>query len=126
ASGWSGGQPSRQSATTSTSGSSRARARTAVDFAVPFSPRMSTPPIAGLIALSTSDCFIDSWPTSAVKGKMVRAGPEFSFMGGILAERARSPGAELLLHGLEDRPLGEVVEAEVATSQTPGEVEAGV
>src|ERR1700686_4947907 len=47
-------------------------ARTAVDLAVPRSPRMRTPPIAGLIALWTSAVFIASCPTSAVKGSIAR------------------------------------------------------
>ena len=38
-----------------------------VDFAVPFSPRISTPPMDGLIAFSTRASFICSWPTIAVK-----------------------------------------------------------
>jgi hypothetical protein len=44
--------------TTSISGSSAASARAAVDFAVPRSPRISTPPIRELIALRTSARFI--------------------------------------------------------------------
>ena len=38
----------------STAESTSARPRTAVDFAVPFSPRISTPPISGRTAHSTS------------------------------------------------------------------------
>jgi len=38
-------------------------------LAVPFSPLISTPPIEGLIALSTSAIFMRSWPTIAVNGK---------------------------------------------------------
>ena len=49
-------------------GAAAARPRTAVDLAVPFSPRMSTPPMAGLTALSSSACFMVSWPTREVKG----------------------------------------------------------
>ena len=64
----SGEHPKRHPSTTSCSGSRRARARTAVDFAVPFSPRISTPPIAGLIAFRTSASFIRCWPTIALKG----------------------------------------------------------
>src|ERR1700724_3288802 len=45
-------------------------ARTAVDLGVPRSPRMRTPPIAGLIALRTSAVFIASCPTSAVNGSV--------------------------------------------------------
>ncbi len=54
--------------TTSSSGSSAASPRTAVDFAVPLGPSTSTPPIAGLTALSRSACFRRSCPTIAVKG----------------------------------------------------------
>ena len=46
-SGAAGSQENRQPATTATGGSSAASARTAVDLAVPFSPRTSTPPTAG-------------------------------------------------------------------------------
>ena len=66
-------QEKRQSSTTSISGSRRDSARTAVDFAVPRSPRISTPPMAGLMALSSRAVFIESWPTRAVKGMTVRA-----------------------------------------------------
>ena len=45
-SGAAGSQENRQPETTSTSGISAERARTAVDLAVPFSPRTSTPPTA--------------------------------------------------------------------------------
>jgi hypothetical protein len=38
----------------STAASTSARPRTAVDFAVPFSPRISTPPISGRTAQSTN------------------------------------------------------------------------
>jgi hypothetical protein len=51
--------------TTSSSGSSAARARAAVDLAVPRSPRISTPPICGLMALRMSARFMRSWPTIA-------------------------------------------------------------
>jgi len=49
-------------------GSSSARARTAVDLAVPFSPLIKTPPKAGLITFKIRDSFISSCPTIAVKG----------------------------------------------------------
>jgi len=68
ASGSVGSQPKWQPSTTSCSGSSLARARTAVDFPVPFSPRISTPPMVGTIAFRIRASFIDSWPTIAVKG----------------------------------------------------------
>ena len=42
--------------------------RTAVDFAVPFSPRTSTPPIAGETALSSRASRMSSMPTTALKG----------------------------------------------------------
>ena len=58
------GQPS----TTSSGGSRAAQGARAVDLAVPFSPRISTPPIAGLTAFSSSAIFIRSWPTMALKG----------------------------------------------------------
>ena len=60
--------PKRQPATTCCSGRSRASARTAVDLPVPFSPRIRTPPMLGLIALRTRAIFIRSWPTMALKG----------------------------------------------------------
>ncbi len=53
-----GSQPNGQSATTSISGSSAARARAAVDFAVPRSPRISTPPICEEMAFRMSARFI--------------------------------------------------------------------
>ena len=63
-----GSQENRQPGTTSTAGSTAASARTAVDFAVPFSPRTSTPPIAGDTALSTSASRRSSIPTIALNG----------------------------------------------------------
>ena len=45
-----------------------ARPRTAVDFAVPFSPRISTPPISGRTAHSTSASRSRSCPTMALNG----------------------------------------------------------
>ena len=69
--GASGGQLKGQPALTSSAGSSAARERAAVDLAVPFSPRISTPPIAGLTALSARASFILSCPTMAVKGKVL-------------------------------------------------------
>ena len=58
-----------QSATTSISGSSSASPRTAVDFPVPAGPTTSTPPTAGLTALSRSACLRRSCSTIAAKGK---------------------------------------------------------
>ena len=51
-----------------TGGSSAARARTAVDLAVPFSPRTSTPPIAGETALSSSASRMSAMPSTALNG----------------------------------------------------------
>ena len=66
--GLSGSQMKRQSLTTRTLGSKAARARAAVDLAVPRSPRMSTPPMRGSTALSTRARRMRSWPTIAVNG----------------------------------------------------------
>ena len=63
-----GSQENGQSATTSISGSSAARARAAVDLAVPRSPRISTPPMPLLMAFRIRARFMRSWPTMAVKG----------------------------------------------------------
>ena len=53
---------------TVTGGSSGASPRTAVDFAVPRSPRTSTPPTSGETALISSALDRLSWPTIAVSG----------------------------------------------------------
>ena len=63
-----GSQEKGQSATTSISGRSAARPRTAVDLPVPLGPTTSTPPTAGLTALSRSAVFRRSCSTSAVNG----------------------------------------------------------
>ncbi len=55
-------------ATTSISGISSASPRTAVDLPVPLGPSTSTPPTAGLTALSRSACLRRSCSTIAVKG----------------------------------------------------------
>src|SRR5438874_4915846 len=68
-----GSQPKWQPSTTSCSGSSLASPRTAVDLPVPFSPRMSTPPMVGTIAFRIRASFIESWPTIAVNGKECRS-----------------------------------------------------
>ena len=52
------------------SGSRSASALTAVDFAVPFSPLMSTPPMAGFMTLRIRAFFISFCPTIAVNGKI--------------------------------------------------------
>mmetsp|Transcript_19820 Transcript_19820/g.51518 ORF Transcript_19820/g.51518 Transcript_19820/m.51518 type:complete len:313 (+) Transcript_19820:3598-4536(+) len=62
-------------ATTWISGSKSARARMVVDFPVPLSPMIITPPILGSITFRIKDSFISSWPTMAVNGKMGRAAP---------------------------------------------------
>src|ERR671917_110675 len=49
-------------------GRSLASARTAVDFAVPFSPRTSTPPTSGETALRSKASLRSSCPTMAEKG----------------------------------------------------------
>ena len=66
--GASGSQCHGQPATTWDCGRSEARPRTAVDFAVPFSPRSNTPPILGKTALASKARLIFSRPTRAVKG----------------------------------------------------------
>ncbi len=63
-----GSDENRSPATTSIGGSTAASARTMVDFAVPFSPRTSTPPIDGEIVASTRARAMSSEPTTAVKG----------------------------------------------------------
>src|SRR5215208_3455444 len=68
--GLSGSQPKRQSFTTFTLGSSAARAREAVDLAVPRSPRIKTPPIRVSTALRMSARRMRSCPTIAVNGKI--------------------------------------------------------
>ncbi len=70
-----GSHEKRHPATTATSGMRAASARTAVDFAVPFSPRTRTPPTAGLTALSSSPSRRSSCPTRAVKGYGVLTEP---------------------------------------------------
>ena len=59
-------------ATTSISGKRSAKALIVVDFPVPRSPIIITPPILGSMTLSIRDNFISSWPTIAVKGKTTR------------------------------------------------------
>jgi hypothetical protein len=44
-----------------------------VDLAVPFSPEMSTPPMAGQMQLSSSAFFNGSCPTIPAKGKRGKA-----------------------------------------------------
>ncbi len=67
-SGAAGSQEKRHPSIVSTAGSSEARARTVVVFAVPFSPRTSTPPTAGETALSSSASRRLSMPTIAANG----------------------------------------------------------
>ncbi|KAA3656893.1 MAG: hypothetical protein DWQ04_29705, partial [Chloroflexi bacterium] len=54
------------------SGSKAASARDAVDFAVPRSPRIRTPPICGLTAFRINARIIFSCPTMAVNGNTAR------------------------------------------------------
>jgi hypothetical protein len=51
-----------------TGGNSGASARTAVDFAVPRSPRTRTPPTSGETALISNACTSCCWPTIALSG----------------------------------------------------------
>ena len=67
-SGSAGSQLNRQPATTGTSGSTWARARTMVVLAVPFSPRTSTPPISGATVVRISAVARSSDPTIAENG----------------------------------------------------------
>lgn len=67
-SGAAGSQEKRQPGTTSTCGISVASARTAVDFAVPFSPRTRTPPTCGETALRSRASWRSRMPTMAVNG----------------------------------------------------------
>ena len=67
-SGLAGSQLKGQSSTTAMLSSRSARARTAVDLAVPLSPRMRTPPMRGLMALRMRANFMSSWPTMEVNG----------------------------------------------------------
>ena len=70
AAGASGSSWNRQPLMQRRGGSRSASARTAVDFAVPFSPWINTPPSRGFTTLSTSACFIFSCPMMAVKGNV--------------------------------------------------------
>src|SRR4030081_3502415 len=95
---------------------------------------MSTPPMDGFTALSTSAWRIASWPTMAVNGYRVRAAaPLLSDIAAIVAKVFPAsaspgplPGAQRAADGLEDARLGEVVEAVVPPADPVGEVEAGV
>ncbi len=66
--GFSGSQPKWQSTTTFTLGSKAARARAAVDLAVPRSPRIRTPPMRGSTALRIRARRMRCCPTIAVNG----------------------------------------------------------
>ncbi len=66
--GLSGSQPKRQSSTTRTCGKRAAKARAAVDLAVPRSPRIRTPPMRVSTAFRISARRMRSWPTMAVNG----------------------------------------------------------
>jgi hypothetical protein len=67
-SGLSGSQEYGQPATTRIGGNSPASALTAVDLAVPFSPRTRTPPTSGETAFTRRASFRSSWPTMAENG----------------------------------------------------------
>src|ERR1700755_1965240 len=67
-SGAAGSQEYGQPGTTGTGGSRAASPRTMVDFAVPFSPRTRTPPMAGDTALSSSASFRSAIPTMPANG----------------------------------------------------------
>src|SRR5690348_6842898 len=73
-SGAAGSQEYGQPETTRTGGSNAARPRTMVDFAVPFSPRTRTPPMAGDTALSSSASFRSAIPTMPANGYALSAG----------------------------------------------------
>src|ERR1700724_1948126 len=85
-------------------------ARTAVDLAVPRSPRMRTPPIAGLIALRTSAVFIASCPTSAVKGSIRPRAIDLILPAALRCEtdresaRPRAPVVEERVAGVQLQP----------------------
>jgi hypothetical protein len=49
-------------------GNKAAKDRTAVDFPVPRSPKINTPPTDGSIAAMIIARFISSWPTMAENG----------------------------------------------------------
>src|SRR5215216_1800754 len=68
--GLSGSHPKRQSFTTFTLGNNAAKAREAVDFAVPRSPRIRTPPMRVSTAFKMSARRMRSCPTIAVNGKI--------------------------------------------------------
>src|SRR5207302_3753521 len=87
----------------------------------PFSPRISTPPMAGLIALSTRACFMVSWPTMAVNGKTLREG----CINAIVASGGGS-AAQRLLDALDDRALREVVQTEILATRSLRQVQARV
>ncbi len=63
-----GALANRSPATTSMGGSTSARARTVVDFAVPFSPRTRTPPTSGEIVVRRRASVMSSLPTTAHRG----------------------------------------------------------
>lgn len=54
-------------------GNKAAKARTAVDLAVPLSPWIKTPPILGLMAFKINARTISSCPTMAVNGYINRS-----------------------------------------------------
>ena len=64
----SGAEEKRSPETTSMGGSTPVSARTMVDLAVPFSPRMRTPPTAGDTAVRMRASAMSSDPTTALNG----------------------------------------------------------
>src|SRR5262249_57231373 len=96
-------QETRPRATTPTSARTPARARTIVDFAVPSSPRTSTPPIAGDTALSTSPSRSSSIPTIALNGNPLTVPPLVA-----VVVCGRHDNAYILLWALLQRPQRDV------------------
>src|SRR3974377_1888708 len=84
----SGWQWKGQPVTMGMGGRSAARPRAAVDLAVPFSPRTSTPPRRGLMALRIRAFLSNSWHTRRANGYT-------ESFGGILMYRAEPGNARL-------------------------------
>lgn len=89
-------------------GSNLASERAAVDLAVPFSPRISTPPIRGEMASSVSASRSCDWPTIAVNGNNCESMPASSGAGGgVRSRRVRcSAGGPALCPRLWGASLG--------------------
>src|SRR5205823_11860206 len=99
-SGAAGSQEYGQPETTRTGGSNAARPRTMVDFAVPFSPRTRTPPMAGDTALSSSASFRSAIPTMPANGYALSAGLALS----VVAMRLVLPGFPRPKSGTQRQP----------------------